>query len=404
MKKNFFFLTLFTIISNLGSGIFAFIVSFYFLKESNNAIIFSVLIASTTISSIVFKILAGYFADLLNKKKLVLFTQFLSVLFLGVFSINTNLVENYKFVVALLIILAMSDSFSSIVFNSGMVSIVGEKYLQKFITVNMIVINIITIFSPIMGGVLFSILDIKIFIYLILCTETLSFLILIFIKIPDIRENIQKSSNIVSFKGFLRDYIETFNYIKNYKDLMILLCLSLVMNFFFSISNIGFQTGLVKIFNYDSFTYSLIVSALSLGIIIISLVLMGLKDLNIKKNLTLSLGIMSFSYLLLSLNFIYSDIGISSYLLFIIMLVIGASLGLYNATSSIFKQTVIQDDLKGKYFGLETMAAQVAMPLGYIIGGVLFEINTFIYPLIFISIVFILMVVLFTIKRNFKVV
>ncbi|MBO1197828.1 hypothetical protein J3T65_02415 [Staphylococcus simiae] len=86
------------------------------------------------------------------------------------------------------------------------------------------------------------------------------------------------------------------------------------------------------------------------------------------------------------------------------MLVIGVSLGLYNATSSIFKQTVIQDNLKGKYFGLETMAAQIAMPLGYILGGILFEINTYIYPLIFITIVFILIIVLFILRRNFKII
>ncbi|EHJ07363.1 MFS transporter [Staphylococcus simiae] len=404
MKQNFIFLIIFTLISNFGSSIFAFIVSFYFLKESNNAIIFSILIATTTLSNIVFKIIAGYFADLLNKKYLVLVTQFLSVLVLAIFSLNTDSIENYKFVIILLIILAMSDSFSSIVFNSGMVNIVGEQYLQKFITVNMVMLNIITIFSPIIGGLLFSIFDIKVFIYLIFCTETISLLILILIKIPEIRNNMSESKDIISIKRFFKDYIKTFKYISEFQELLILLCLSLAMNFFFSISNIGLQTGLVKVFKFDSLTYSLIVSALSLGIILISLVLIGLKDLDIKKNLTLSISVMSLSYLILSLNFIYSSVEISKYTLFFIMLVIGVSLGLYNATSSIFKQTVIQDNLKGKYFGLETMVAQIAMPLGYILGGILFEINTYIYPLIFITIVFILIIVLFILKRNFKII
>ncbi|MBO1197827.1 MFS transporter [Staphylococcus simiae] len=283
MKRNFIFLIIFTLISNFGSSIFAFIVSFYFLKQSNNAIVFSILIATTTLSNIVFKIIAGYFADLLNKKYLVLVTQFLSVLVLAIFSLNTDSIENYKFVIILLIILAMSDSFSSIVFNSGMVNIVGEQYLQKFITVNMVVLNIITIFSPIIGGILFSIFDIKVFIYLIFSTETISLLILILIKIPEIRNNLSESKDIISIKRFFKDYIKTFKYISEFQELLILLCLSLAMNFFFSISNIGLQTGLVKVFKFDSLTYSLIVSALSLGIILISLVLIGLKDLNIKK-------------------------------------------------------------------------------------------------------------------------
>nr|WP_242688995.1 MFS transporter [Staphylococcus simiae] len=283
VKRNFIFLIIFTLISNFGSSIFAFIVSFYFLKQSNNAIVFSILIATTTLSNIVFKIIAGYFADLLNKKYLVLVTQFLSVLVLAIFSLNTDSIENYKFVIILLIILAMSDSFSSIVFNSGMVNIVGEQYLQKFITVNMVVLNIITIFSPIIGGILFSIFDIKVFIYLIFSTETISLLILILIKIPEIRNNLSESKDIISIKRFFKDYIKTFKYISEFQELLILLCLSLAMNFFFSISNIGLQTGLVKVFKFDSLTYSLIVSALSLGIILISLVLIGLKDLNIKK-------------------------------------------------------------------------------------------------------------------------
>lgn len=86
-NKNFIIVVLGQIISLLGNSVQRFAMSLYILDITGSAAIFSTILAVSTIPYIIFAPLAGFLADTINRKKIMVCLDILSAAILAIYSV-----------------------------------------------------------------------------------------------------------------------------------------------------------------------------------------------------------------------------------------------------------------------------------------------------------------------------
>lgn len=111
-KQNNRNLSLLLILTQLGSGVLAFILSFSILQQNKSALDFSMTVVVSTIFSIITSVISGKFIDKYNKKRMLLSVQISSVLALFIFGIYVSNIENLSilYVVILRTVLQVCDT------------------------------------------------------------------------------------------------------------------------------------------------------------------------------------------------------------------------------------------------------------------------------------------------------
>lgn len=401
IKRNYYLLLLFTLISIIASELFIFALSFKLLYDYKSPLYFTTYLVILVIIEVLCAPLIGKLVDHYTKKKLVIMGQIINLCIIPIFIVFNHLLDNIITIFILLIILTITDIIVGLTFTSGLVGIVRDTLLEKAVSSREAIIRMVSIVAPILGGTIYAFIHLSDFLIIMIITELLSLVLFLFIKFNH-EQTSEKNKETIEESQMTETGILKF--IKPHKDLIVLLSIGVISNFFLAFSNVGISTSFAQYFHMDSKSLGLIESITTISMFLMAIVYPYIKfikstfDRNIIGSLILgiSMGILSVPFIVhFNPIFILIIYSVSHFLT-------GVGIQFMNISAMIYLQKVIPENYKGRYFGLMTSVVQSVAPIGYLLAGVLFNISNIFYPILFSSILCASILISMLLKLNKK--
>ena len=151
-------------VSELGSKLYGFAMSFYVLKLTGSAQSFAISLLLTTLPSIILSPFVGVIVDRFKKKSIVVLADFVSgALMLG-FYIGTRTSElSLPMIYFATFALSVMAVFLGTAFRASYPNIVSKGHLTKLNAYTQGLDSMLSIVAPILGGVVYGLLDAKMF-------------------------------------------------------------------------------------------------------------------------------------------------------------------------------------------------------------------------------------------------
>lgn len=225
-NKNFIIIVIGQIISLFGNAIQRFSMSLYLLEFTGSTAVFANILAISTIPYILFAPIAGKLSDSLNRKKIMVYLDLFCAFLIGGYAFILFKGNDHELIVALVMFIlsicytlygpAVVSSIPQIVENDKLVSANG--------IINQVG-SIVNFVGPILAGILYGILGIKVIVIINACSFLLSAIIELFLDIPDAfkidSEKKEKLLSIDFIKKSFRDMKESFIYLKSEKKIVL---------------------------------------------------------------------------------------------------------------------------------------------------------------------------------------
>lgn len=375
-NKNFIIIVLGQIISLFGNAIQRFSMSLYVLKLTGSTGAFANILAISTIPYILFAPMAGMLSDNINRKKIMVYLDFFCAAVIGGYALVLfNGRDNELIVGAVMFILSGCYTLYGPAVTSSIPQVVQE---EKLTTANGIinqVSSIVNFAGPIIAGVLYSLVGIKIIVVINAISFLISAIMELFLNIPDVgkKEKIQKPliKSIVDMK-------KSFTYLRNEKKTILGIIASYALCNIFLVPVLSIIAPyFINIFlGLSSKVYGIVEGICVLGMILGGfLISVKPKFFSIKKvhytyiPMILGIVIMIFvgwlklnSYVLVAL-FALGGMGIMS------------SLALSNVLTLTFMQKEVPLEMLGRVSAFSTAIATISVAPGQIIYGQAIEIG-----------------------------
>ncbi|WP_421381758.1 MFS transporter [Bacillus salacetis] len=219
------------LITQLGDFVFEFAIKWWVAAVSGSAMLLAIILSIETLFSVFFNAIGGVLADARNKKKILIVTDIISgfACFILWFFIKENEV-NVVLVSIINVVLAITYSFYSPTVKSIVTNVIDKDSIVKFNASLNGISELIKISGPVIGLFLIGLIGIK----GIFLVNGISFLAAAFlesrIKYTYNPENNKQTSN--DYKTVWEDFKKGLIYIKNHKQLMRILLLASLVNFF----------------------------------------------------------------------------------------------------------------------------------------------------------------------------
>lgn len=358
-------------ISSVGFGVFNFGISLYILSVTGSALSFATNIVFNVLPRALAAPLAGYVADRFSKKRVVVasmagITVSVAALIVYTFMFGFSVSAIYTITA----IFSTIGAFNGVAFSSALPNLVGKQRLQKAMSYNQVSYSIGSIGGPAIGGMMFGFVSMKVFLFammiayfIALCLEaTMDF------ALYETKVKVKKESVLTSMK-------EGLHYLSGKPLVKTLLMVTLCMNFFFSAVSVGLVFVLVQKLGAPSNQVGLIEGSGAVGMLVMSLYLSSRSDLRsplyfAKK----SAFTMCIIVACITLPLFFSLSSLHTFIFYMFLMVLFSALGvLANTPIGIVIQNVIDDEYRGRVFGIiETLSVGMG-PIGSVIFGALFD-------------------------------
>ncbi|ERJ11319.1 MFS transporter [Haloplasma contractile] len=379
------------VVSLFGSYIYSFAISLYVLKVTGSALNFGLSFALGVFPRVIFGPVSGVITDRFNRKRLIVMLDLLSgiiVLSLMGLSFADELRIGYIYVTTFL--LATCSTFFNTALSSSIPNVVSEKNLTRVNSLSEASASIAAITGPFVGGIVYALIDIRLF----LLVNGLSFIVSglseLFIKFNvhkpvDIEKEVQVQTEKWSFFTDLKEGID---YMKQEKWLLVLGAFVIFFNLFTIMGlTVPIPYIVVELWKFSEFEYSLLNIMFPVGMLVASLVLSVLPQAksNYKR---LIICILVFSVGIFLVGVVTSEKIFQLSNLYYLIILMGMYLTM--AIASIFinvpigvtMQKLVPNEMLGRVQGVLGTLAQGLSPIGAIIGGLLVDrINPWILPM-----------------------
>ena len=402
---NIILYTLGSLISNLGSTIYSFAIGLYVLDITASSIQFAITLMISFLPSLLITPFAGVFADKFDKKKIVILMDILNGLLFISFYIYINIFGfNLIGIYITAFLTNIITSFFGISFSAAKPQLVNKIHLEKVNSIDQIFGGITRILAPFLGGLVYALIDIKIFIIINGFSFILSALTESFIDF-NYNKKINLITEVLTIKNILKSLKEGYYYLIKQKDIMQLYSLFIGINILISFA---IQVPLPFILNImlkiNPKLYGIIFGFLPVGIILGGIsVSFFTKRFKYKKIfLTLSY-IFGFLVTILGLPYFFPIITSTTLLILLffsfINIVFGFLISLFDIPLVTLIQSTVDENYLGRVWGILLPMIKVVNPIGFLISGILIElVNPYLLPFIS-GILFILFV--FSKKNKF---
>ncbi|QFT87489.1 enterobactin exporter EntS [Bacillus sp. THAF10] len=365
------------LISSFGAQVYAFAISFYILQTTGSATSF----ATNLICNLLPRTLAGPFAgaitDRYSRKKIVIMAQIATTLaIVGLLTYTLTFGLSLIAIYTTTVILSLTSTFSAIAFTSSITGLIDPGRIQKAMSLNQMAFSFATIGSPAVGGLLYGVVSIPYFLgtYIILSAvavvleSTMNFR-LFAAPAKKKEEGEAKESLLQSMKAGL-------GYLRLQPLVMIMLWISLLINFLFGAYEVGYSYILIEKLKIESQHFGFTQGAFSVGMLLMSIYFSMRKEVKypllVSKRGVIAMGVILGAIsipLVLPMNYWMT---FTFYM--VIMFSFGSFIIIVNTPIQVMLQKTIDDEYKGRVFStIETMAMAL-MPLGMVIFGILYDI------------------------------
>ncbi len=384
------------LVSNIAHVIFNFAISLYILRianiaygQDNAALVQAIYLAVAGILMVVLTPFGGAIADKVNKVRVMYITDYIRGIAIILGGIALFIIDDAFMIIVLLfivnIILSINSAFFTPSSNSLIRFLLKDHELQQGISYLQGSHNLQAIIGLILGGIIYSSLDIM-WIFIINGTGyIISAISEMFIRY----DHTLHAGGDTSVKAILKDIHDGLRYIRGQKGILAVILMALSVNFFFSpiFSNglpyfVEFGLKLEPDYLLHRFMtpeqwFSVISVMFSLSAIIMSVIIAHAKPKasyarTLKKLITIMVLVTAISCL--GFVFYYLDIlSINAILLILIvsMFLMGMITIAFNIPVGMVIQTRVEKHQLGKINSLMSVLSQAMIPLASMVAGVL---------------------------------
>jgi DHA3 family macrolide efflux protein-like MFS transporter len=379
IRKATYHLWTFTIsklISTFGASVYAFGISFYILSITGSATSFATNLICSIVPRVLLAPFAGYAADKYSKKKIVIIAQICSVIAVGgLLAVSLTMGLSLVAIYITTCVLSITSLFSSVTFSASIANLIDEERIQKAMSFNQMSVSIATIGGPAVGGLLFGLVSMPLF----LVIHMLGYVVAVVLEATmDFKLFTKKTDEVLEEvkETMIQSIKAGFHYLKQHRVLTVIIWVALAINFLFGAFEIGYSYILVEELNVESIHFGFTEGALSVGVLGASIFLSTRKDMKFPL-VTSKRGIIIMGILMASIGLplvvTLSYFGIVSFYM-VVMFSFGVTMVFVNTPIGVMMQKRIDEEYRGRVFGiLETMAMALT-PLGMVIFGLLYDI------------------------------
>ncbi|MER2112345.1 MAG: MFS transporter [Solibacillus isronensis] len=361
-------------IGALGSHVYSFGISMYILSMTGSSLSFATNIILSYLPRTIMSPIAGLLGDRLPRKWLVLSGQAGVILTVG-----SLLLYTHEFGLSLIAIYiatvfnSIFSTFSGVAFSASIANLVDEARLQKAMSFNQLSYSISGIGGPIFGGMLFGFVSMEMFLIIFICAAVITLMLestmnFVLYKKETVTENAEKESMFESFKA-------GFRYVNSKPIIKAILWTALWINLFFTAINVGGDYILLTILELDPKYIGFTEAGGAIGVLITSVYFASRANvkfplLTVKRSVFGSSVVVILSALPLMITFS----AMMNFVYYLIIMFLFGVLGVItNTPLGVLMQTSIEEEYRGRVFGIIEMMAMSAMPVGTLVFGVLYE-------------------------------
>jgi MFS family permease len=382
-KLNLILFSMGKLVSLLGTYIYSFAISLYVLKVTGSGASFAFSIMIGTIPRVLLSPIAGSISDRVNKKKMIVGLDILSgLVLLGLLGLSIIYGIRLPFIYATSFILSVISTFFDNCFHSTIPSLVSDKSLMKINASGRSIDSVSQILGPVMGGVVFGLISLKLFFLINGLSFILSAASEMFIDFNFNQARVRKvqDNTKINLRTVWIDIKEVILYIRNNDVLRVAMPFSLSNNFFIVASfSVVLPYVVNNVIGMSSIEYGMIEAAFPIGVLITAIIIGKLPEKE-KKLKGLFVGIMGMGVISIAMGLpvLNMFLGTDKQLVFMfymfMLFMFAIFLIMVDMPFGVVLQRAIPSDMLGRVMGvLSTISAGLA-PLGIILAGVFIDI------------------------------
>lgn len=380
-----------SLVGTLGSSIFSFSLGLMLMEQTGLSISFALSIMVSALVSLFFAPLVGPIVDKYNRKTIIITSQSIVIVSLILYAFYFYLLGNHLFIctVLLVIVLRISDEFTSTAQEASKANLVLERDLHKLAGYQELSANLSGLFSAVTGALLFGMLPFYFLIILEILTELITLIITGTLDFKFQKLENRESADYSKYSNW-QLFLDGFCYLKNQPYLTVAMLACMVINLFYTIIFVGLPSFLLQTLGFDSFQYSVTQGAMSLGFILGAYVLTKKVDTKTPVYDLLKLSkILPLLFIGIGLSALSPSNTIIMMWISLLMIVNGLSNSLLNIPFSIWMQKNVPINMQGRVFHLLGVLCTCIQPVGIIIYVLLFD-NKLGTPILWDSLIFII--------------
>lgn len=370
------------LVSLFGTYIYSFAVSLYILKLTGSGTTFALSIMIGALPGVLFGPVAGFLADRIDRKRMIVTLDFLSggvVLTLLILSMLYGLRLSFLYTTSFL--LAGISTFFNTTFSAAIPRLVADQKLVKINSYSRAIDSGSQILGPILAGVIFGFVSMELFLLINGISFILSAISEMFIDF-----NFNKTNPVVEETGKRnRKTIgtglrEVFLFIKHNRLLALIMPISISINFLMSASlSVVLPFFLNQSLGFTSSQYGIVEGAFSVGMLIAALIVGKLPEKPKKrKGLIFAMIGMGFSLIVMGIPGIDPLTNLPNQILFpayiILAIFFSLMLLLVDIPMTVVTQRLIPDHMRGRVMGIWSSISTSLTPVGIILAGLTLDI------------------------------
>ncbi|MTI94391.1 MAG: MFS transporter [Firmicutes bacterium] len=364
------------LVSTFGTLIYNFAIGLYVLQVTGSGMSFATTLLLSVLPRIIIGPFAGVIADRLPRKLMVVSMDLLSgAVVTGLFILSGFWGLHLSYIYVATVLLSLVNTLFTVTLDAATPGLVDDKRLMRINSLSHSIFSLAEIVAPAVGGMIFVLVDIRIFMIITGIAFLLSGITELFI---DFHLNVKGAKS--EAKSVLADLAAGLGFLRRHEFLYAICCYAVFINFF---TAMGFSVALPFILNnvigFSEAQYGLAMAIFPAGIFISSLVLSIRPEAKSKyRMLIIGALVLSLGQLALGIPalpaFLPLDIRVLLTIYIGLLLVSGVTKPIINVPIFVLMQRETPEEYRGRVFGLLQTAAISISPVGFVLAGLLIEI------------------------------
>ncbi|KXY71290.1 MFS transporter [Bacillus sp. FSL W7-1294] len=364
-------------VSLFGSSIYSFALGLYVLQITGSALNFAITLILGTIPMIVMNPFAGVIADKVDKKKLVVCMDLLSgSILIAVYILSSRYGLNLFIIYTTTFLMTVFTTFFGIGLEAAKPNMVSKERLMSINSISKIIDSISLILGPMLGGIVFAVFDIKIFIIINGISFILSGISILFIHFKLFEQNINEKCSIREMH-FIKDIKEGFSYLLAKESLKNTFLILIALNFFLGFAvTVPLPYIINTVLNLSSKQFGMIQGTFPAGMIVGAILVKKITDRFSYSYLLKKISFMLAIFMILSgIPVLFKSIEVNNFVFVTmycaIMFFLGLMIALIDIPLIYFMQREIPDEYRGRVLSIGLSIGKMMQPIALALSGLL---------------------------------
>lgn len=263
-----------------------------------------------------------------------------------------------------MILIRVFEELFSVTLKASVTQLTTKSSYQKFNSMIQSTIAIANILGPILGGFVYSLIDMKIFTLNIIAILLISILFTrhIYFKFEPTQESKEKTN-----------FLSVIDLVKRRPEILSLILIAMFLNFFASSINIGLPVLILQKLELSKLIYSFLESLTSIAMLGGGILLMVLKIKNELRSIYISMLAFTIILVLFGIPLQSSGVFITTCYISILVLCFGLIIVIANTAMTTYLQDTVPTNQQGGVYSIINAISQLFVPLGALGYGLLFD-------------------------------